>query len=193
MRKVAAVLLFVVGCFVGLRFADFDLPFRWYPLIEHRSLLTHGVLIPLLLFVSLRPHLLNKNADPRLRLFIMGFCLASAVHLCFDLFPRGMIGYSRVHIPLWGWSGWPFSALWLLGSALVCLYLAFRLLRGLGDLGLVLLGLVTCYGISAAAEPRPSFFALFTLVPVAFAAFLLPRQPHDPDSPSSEISRWMRF
>ena len=57
---------------------------------------------------------------------------------------------------------------------------------------LSLLGLAVCYGISAAAAPRFSFWALLTLIPLTLLAFLLPRAPHDPDSPSGEISRWLR-
>lgn len=190
MNYLAGLLLFVVGAFMGLRLPDFDLYFHWWPLIEHRSLLTHGFLIPLLLFASLRGTGLKPFADDRPRLFLMGLCVAMAVHLCFDLFPVAWYGYARVHIPLIGWMGGILSFIWLLISVVVTLYLACKLLRRQSDLGLALLGLITCYGVSAAAQPRFSFFALIMLVPAALAAFLLPRPHHDPNSPAGDISRW---
>ena len=103
MNYLAGLLLFVVGAFIGLRLPDFDLYFRWWPLIVHRSLLTHGFLVPLLLFVSLRGRSGKPFADNRPRLFLLGFCIATAVHLCFDLFPSAWRGYARVHFPLLGW------------------------------------------------------------------------------------------
>lgn len=192
MRYAVGLLLFVVGSFIGLRLADFDLIFHWWPLIVHRSLLTHGFLIPLLLMVALRAQLAGKNADPRPRLFLLGFCLASAVHLCFDLFPRAWRGYALVHVPLLGWMSPVLSGLWLVIGALVCLYLGCRLLHGMRDLGLSLLGLVTSYGVCTAHDPFRSFFALVTLVPLALIAFVLPRRHPDPDNPADEISRWLR-
>jgi len=191
-QYIAGLFLFVIGAFIGLKLPDFDLAFHWWPLIEHRSLLTHGMLIPLLLFATLRQHVVGKQADPRLRLSLMGFLLATAVHLCFDLFPSGWYGMAHIHIPLLGWVGAFPSGIWIGTGASVSLYLACCLLRRVSEVGLGLLGLAACYGVSAAHEPRPSFFALMVLVPLALFAFLLPRRLHDPDSPADEISRWMR-
>ena len=192
MRYTAGLFLFVIAAFVGLKLPDFDLAFRWYPLIMHRSLLTHSFLIPLLLFGALRPHVIGKQADPRLRLSLMGFCLALAVHFCFDLFPGSWQGFARIHIPLDGWVGVVPSVLWLGTGALVSLYLACCLFQRISDAGLALLGLAACYGVCAAHQPLFSFFALITLVPLSIGAFLLPRRLHDPDSPSDAISRWKR-
>lgn len=80
----------------------------------------------------------------------------------------------------------------LVTGASASLYLACRLLKHISDVGLGLLGLAASYGFSAAHEPRPSFFALMVLAPLALGAFLLPRRLHDPDNPADEISRWMR-
>jgi len=145
-----------------LRLPDFDLSFHWWPLIEHRSLLTHGFLVPLLLFASLRGHSVKPFTDDRPRLFLLGFCIASAVHLCFDLFPGAWRGLARVHIPIVGWMGGELSFLWLLVGVLATLYLGCKLLRRPNDVVLALLGLATSYRVSAAAEPRPSFFALLS-------------------------------
>lgn len=202
MRHAAGVILFAFGCLIGLRLADFDQSFTWWPLIVHRSLLTHGFLLPLLLFLAVhRPHPRRSGQqsnqgggadDPRLRLFVQGLCLASAVHLCFDLYPAGWGRYSRVFVPFSGWTTPAFSKIWLGAGALVCLYLACCLLRGWGGLGLALLGLIVTYGVHAAREPHPSFYALVTLVPLVLVAFLLPRRSPDPDSPAGDILRWIR-
>ena len=192
MRYLGGLFLFVVGAFIGLKLPDFDIAFRWWPLLMHRSLLTHGLIIPLALFASLRPHITLKQADPRLRLAFMGFCLATAVHLCFDLFPRSWFGFSRIHVPFFGWQSVLFSVLWLGAGALVSLYLACRTFQRISDVGLAMVGLAVCYGVVAAHEPLRSFFALVTLGPMAVSAFLMPRPSHDPDSPSDAISRWKR-
>ena len=79
-------------------------------------------------------------------------------------------------------------------GALICLYMACRLLRGKGDVMLSALALATCYGVVAAHEAVRSFAALMALVllvVLAFVAFLLPGKHFDPDSPAGDISRWM--
>lgn len=196
----AGLFLFVVGCFTGLELPDFDQAFYWRPLIEHRSLLTHGPLVALLLLLALRPQLAFKDAagrkpGPMPRLFLMGFCLASAVHLCFDMFPSLMYGYALIHIPLVGRMSPGLSFTWMGVGALVCLYIACRLLRGKWDVILCAAALATCYGVVAAHEAVRSFaalMALILLVVLAFVAFLLPGRHFDPDSPAGDISRWMR-
>ena len=134
MRNAAAIVLFAFGCLIGLKLADFDQSFRWWPLIVHRSLLTHGFLAPLLLFLAVRPRK-GVPDEPRLRLFVQGVCLATAVHLCFDLYPARWYNYSRIFVPFAGWTTPPLSIAWLGAGALVSLYLACRLLRGLPGLG----------------------------------------------------------
>lgn len=196
----AGLFLFVVGCFIGLELPDFDQNFYWRPLIVHRSLLTHGPLVALLLLAALRPQLAYKNATGRKpssmpRLFLMGFCLASAVHLCFDMFPSGWYGYALIHPPLMQPMTGTESFVWLAVGALVCLYIACRLLRGKWDVVLSAVALATCYGVVAAHEAVRSFAALMALavlVGLAFIAFLLPGKHFDPDSPAGDISRWMR-
>jgi len=192
MLYIAGLFLLVVGAFIGLKLPDFDQSFYWRPLIIHRSLLTHSALLPLILFWALKAHVIGKKADPRLRLPLLGFLLATAVHFCFDLFPYAWAGYALVHIPLLGWVGaWP-SAFWLGSGAFVSLYLACRLFQRVNDVGLAALVLATCYGVSAAHAPYFSFAALVALVIMALVAFVLPRPLHDPDSPADELARWKR-
>jgi hypothetical protein len=173
MHRFVAALLLVVGCAVGLKLPDFDHSFRWLPLVDHRSLLTHGLLVPLLLLYAVRRQIGKEEGTP-LRLMLIGLCLGVAVHLAFDLFARSWSGYSLVHVPFYGRLPGTLSRLVLLSGVLGGLYLACRLLRSTGDLALSLLSLAVLYGVSAAAQPRPSFYALVTLVPAALVAFVLP-------------------
>ncbi len=193
MRYTAGLFLFVIAAFIGLKLPDFDQSFYWRPLIVHRSLLTHSALLPLILFWLLRAHVIGKKADPRLRLSLMGFLLATAVHFCFDLFPSAWTGYALVHIPLLGWVGaWP-SAFLLGSGALASLYFACRLFQRISDVYLSALGLATCYGWAAAHAPTFSFAALMALVAMSVIAFALPRPLHDPDSPADALARWKRL
>jgi len=193
MRYVLGLFLFVISAFIGLKLPDFDQSFYWRPLIVHRSLLTHSALLPLILFFTLKGHVLGKKADPLVRLPLLGFLLATAVHLCFDLFPYAWAGYALVHIPLFGWVGaWP-SAFWLGSGALVSLYLACRLFQRITDVWLTALGLATCYGWAAAHAPYFSFAALMALVAVSLIAFFLPRPPPDPSNPAEALTRWKRL
>ena len=176
MAYLTGMVLFVIGCFIGLRFADFDYWFRWNPLLVHRSLLTHSVLMPLLLFRAFR-----GNADPAARLFVIGVCVASAVHLAFDLFPSGWYGYARVHVPFYGHVSALPSQAWLFVNAVVSLYLACLLLRNVGEFYFSFVGLAVTYGIAAAAQPRISFYALVVLALAAPIAFVLPRRPVKPE------------
>ena len=172
MAYFGGIILFVIGCFIGLRFADFDYWFRWYPLLVHRSLLTHSFLVPLLLFRAFR-----GNTDPTARLFVLGVCVASAVHLAFDLFPSGWYGYARVHVPFYGHVPALPSMLWLFVSTVICLYLACLQLRNVGEFYLSFVGLAVTYGIAAARQPHISFYALVALALAAPVAFVLPRRP----------------
>jgi len=141
MHRFVAALLLVAGCAVGLKLPDFDHAFRWLPLIDHRSLLTHGLLVPLLLLYAVRKQLVREEGTP-VRLMLIGLCLGTAVHLAFDLFASGWRGYSLVHVPFYGRLPQALSRLVLLSGVLGGLYLACRLLRSTGDLALALLSLI---------------------------------------------------
>lgn len=171
MQYLFGTLLFVVGGMIGLKFADLDHAFRLRPFLDHRSLLTHGFLVPLLLFNGFR-----KHTDVTARLFVMGFCLASAVHLTFDIVVWRLIGYARIHVPFYGWTDPLFSRLWMLAGILVCLYLACLLVRNIGEFYLGFAGMIVMYGVCAAAEPRLAFYALVVLALAAPVAFVLPRR-----------------
>ncbi len=182
-----ALVLFFVGIRVGIGFADIDqsitrhFPFanRGY-LFAHRSILTHGWLLPLLLFC-----LVEKTPHHAPRLFAIGFFLASSVHLCFDLFPRCWSGYALIKIPFYGYTSGVFSWLWIGASGVICLHLALLLMKWVFELLLSCIGMATTFGLSSADEYRTAF-PLFALLVFTALALALP-------SRAGSIVRQMKF
>ena len=182
-RHAFGVTLFFAFGLVGLSLPDVDLALYWlrhFGLVEHRSALTHSALLPLFVFLAAharagRPGTLAADRALPLRLLALGLCLSVAVHLCFDLFPRGWQGYARVHVPLYGWLGPWLSKAWLFGSAVACAHLSARLLRNTGEAFLCCLGLMLWFGLHAAREPRAAWLVPLALLPAAFLGFALPR------------------
>ena len=166
----AAVLLFAVGLQIGMGFPDLD---QSLPLLLHRSLLTHGVLLPLLLFMVLRKQPHDKEPHLALRLFAMGFCLASTVHLSFDLFPRAWRGFALIWIPFYGRASAQFSWIWIGLGCVLCLYLALLLVRHALEILLGAVGLGTTFALNYADE-RSVMWSLLALLIAGCIALALP-------------------
>lgn len=129
---IIAPIFLVVGLHWGIRLPDIDHDMSF---LKHRSIVTHGPLIPVILFgVALRLRF------PPARLFAMGGCLAFAVHHAFDLFPVGWGGGALIQVPFYGSTSATFSWLWIAFSILAGTYLAAQLARGVVDVGLYALG-----------------------------------------------------
>ncbi len=111
----------VAGLALGEWFPDID---QRYDFLTHRSILTHGLIVPLLLYAMGS----GLKATP-LRLFVSGFSVGVAIHLGFDLFPRSWQGYALIHSPLLGRTHPIFSWLWIAGNMICCLYFSMRLAR----------------------------------------------------------------
>ncbi len=164
----------LLGLAVGLHLPDIDhrllsvVP-TW--LLLHRSILTHGMLVPLLLFWPARR---REGAAPSLRLFAVGLSLAVAVHLCFDFFPLGWTGFALIHVPVYGRTTALFSQAWVLLSILACLHLGLLLSRNVLELLLGAAVLALSFLVSAAEDGRAAskafvLLALATLVTVVVA------------------------
>ena len=125
------------GAWLGLRLPDID---QHTGLLLHRSAITHGPLIPLIVFLVAR----NSRATP-VRLFAMSLCLGSLVHLAFDLFPAGWSGYALISLPVYGWLPGGLSVAWVVSSTLLCAYWAVRLVREVYQFLLLLLGTAVIY------------------------------------------------
>jgi hypothetical protein len=101
MAYAANIFLLLLALLLGLNLPDLD---HQLPFLVHRSILTHGCLAPLGLFL-----IAYRDKSNPLRFFSMGFSLAAVIHLCFDLFPRAWAGFALIHIPFWGRTDWLFS------------------------------------------------------------------------------------
>jgi predicted signal transduction protein with EAL and GGDEF domain len=159
----------LLGLVLGLHLPDIDNRLQglipsW--LLLHRSILTHGCLLSLLLFWPARR---REGAEPSFRLFALGLSLALAVHLCFDFFPRGWVGFALIHVPVYGRTTALFSQVWLILSVVACLYVGFRLVRNVLEFTLGVGGLIISFIISA-VENRYAVFSAFMLL--AFATVM---------------------
>jgi len=75
-----------------------------------------------------------------------------AVHLCFDLFPRGWSGFALISVPTIGWTAPWFSWIWIALSTIVCTYLAMCLVRGVLDGGVFVVSVIGTFGYAAEGE-----------------------------------------
>ena len=139
-----SVAAFVVGAWIGLMLPDVD---QRTDLLLHRSIITHGPLIPLIVF------LLVRNARHlTVRVLPMSLCLGFVVHLAFDLFPRAWSGYALISFPVYGWLPPVVSIMWIAATALLCAYWGARLVRGLFEWAGVLIGAVGIFAYAAPGE-----------------------------------------
>ena len=162
-----SVAAFAVGAWAGLKLPDVD---QRSDLLLHRSILTHGPLVPMIAYLLVR--------DARrlsIRAFPMFLCLGFVVHLSFDLFPRAWIGYALVSLPAYGWLPPVVSVIWIVISGLLCAFWAARLARGLPELALIVFGLLTIFAYAAQSEASligPLIAAIGCLIIGAFASLL---------------------
>ena len=111
----------VAGLALGEWFPDIDQRFQF---LTHRSILTHGLIVPLILYSVASGF---KATPPRL--FVLGFSVGVAIHLGFDLFPKSWHGFALIHSPWLGRTHPIFSWLWIAGSMISCLYFSMRMAR----------------------------------------------------------------
>ena len=146
MVYVVGLVLLGVGLVVGGWLPDVD---QQIGFLRHRSIVSHGPLVPLILFL-----LAASSKGVPLRWFSLGVSLGFAVHLGFDLFPKGWQGYALISVPFHGWTSPWFSIVWIAGSLLSCAYLAARLTRGYLEGALYLASLAGQFLIAAESEDK---------------------------------------
>tara|TARA_B100001939_G_C16753928_1_gene535278 strand:+ start:91 stop:729 length:639 start_codon:yes stop_codon:yes gene_type:complete len=108
----------------GLQFPDFDL--HIFAFLGHRSILTHGIIVPYFLYRFLNN---RKISNDVLDFVYIGFLLGIALHLCADLFPKAWIGFALIMFPPWIPMGAPFSIIWMLSNLIIALWISFKKLR----------------------------------------------------------------
>ncbi|MEI8305503.1 MAG: hypothetical protein WCF99_00425 [Chloroflexales bacterium] len=165
------ILALIIGTLIGLQLPDTDQVFTLIGLV-HRSIITHGLLLPL------GAYLLIRKRMRWLQMGVAGLCLAIAVHLTFDLFPRSWYGYALITVPLVGQLDPTLTVLWLTISMLTCCLLALRLLRDRRDLVLALVAAGWGF-ITSAGRERVWLMPLVVLVGALFLASCLPNPAFD--------------
>ena len=145
MKTVVRLLALLAGITLGDWFPNFD---QDTTALVHRSIVTHGPLLPLLLYVLLG----SRGSPAPARLFVTGAALAVAVHLSFDLFPRGWSGFALIHLPTYGWTPPLVSWVWIAISIIVCFYIALKSARGWIESTLVIVGILAVFGYSLPTE-----------------------------------------
>lgn len=166
MAYVVGLVLLGVGVLVGEWLPDTDQSIEF---LQHRSIVTHGPLVPLLLFLVAT----NSDSIP-VRWFSLGVGLGFAVHLGFDLFPKAWQGYALISVPFYGWTPPWFSIAWIAGSLLCCAYVAARLTRGYLEAALYLASLCGVF-LSVAGDEHKLIQPAIAIAAAAFLSLALRR------------------
>ncbi len=148
-----------VAVYVGLKFPDVD---QRVGFLLHRSIITHGPLLPLMAFAF------ALGNSPVQRSLGTGIGIGFAVHMAFDLFPRGWQGYALISLPIYGWTPPVFSWIWISATMLICFGFAIKLCRNAIDVVILLLAT-----IAALAFVAPGENALWRPLAVTVASLLV--------------------
>ena len=164
MKYLFGLVALLAGLAVGDWFPDID---QKTGLLLHRSILTHGALVPLIVFAAA-----YGTRVIQLRWFALGVTVGLAVHLSFDLFPIGWSGFALISVPGYGWTAPWFSWTWIAFSTVASTYLAARLVRSGLDGSLFILSLILAFGYVAMDED--AFWWPVVALTVATAITLTP-------------------
>ena len=117
------IISLILGLYLGNKFPDID---QRTDLITHRSIFTHGFIVPLIIYLTC-----SRIKNSILRLFLIGLNIALVIHLSFDLYPRGWYMHALIHIPFIGWTwAWVYNV-WIFISMVMCGYFAFKLIKNI--------------------------------------------------------------
>ena len=164
MKYPLGLVALLVGLAAGNEFPDID---QETGLLLHRSIVTHGPLVPLIVFAGAL-----GTRSIQLRWLALGVSLGVAVHLGFDLFPKGWSGFALISVPGYGWTAPWFSWTWIAVSTVACTYLAARLVRGFLDGSMFVLSLIFAFGYIALGED--AFWRPLVALTVVTAVALIP-------------------
>ena len=108
---------FALGIWIGLWLPDVDL--TMLPILHHRSILTHSILIPWLLYIFARKRIPEYG--------IAGLYAGIAIHLSADCL-SSLVGFGMI------WTPWPFkvplgpiSPIWIVANAILGVRLSLKL------------------------------------------------------------------
>ena len=96
MKYLIGLVGLIAGLALGNEFPDID---QNTNILLHRSIVTHGPMLPLIVFA-----VASVTRSIPIRWFALGLALSVAIHLSFDLFPKGWTGFALIRIPTHGWT-----------------------------------------------------------------------------------------
>ena len=169
--QLLSLIVLVAAVYIGLKFPDVD---QRVGFLLHRSIITHGPLLPLVAFA------LALGDNPVQRRLGMGIGVGFAVHMAFDLFPRAWQGYALISLPIYGWTPSVFSWIWISVTMLICFGFAIRLCRNAIDVAILVVATVAAFAFVA-----PDENALWRPMAVTAAAFLVTFWMIGPDKESA--------
>ena len=140
-----SLIALVLAVYIGLKFPDVD---QRVGFLLHRSIITHGPLLPLVAFAF------ALGDNPVQRRLGVGIGIGFAVHIAFDLFPKAWQGYALISLPWYGWTPAKKSFLGS-GSRPPCSLtsgIAIRLCRNGMDVTVLLLAAAAAFAIVAPGE-----------------------------------------
>ena len=123
--------------FLGVYFLSFltlnipDIDQAFLGLLGHRSIITHSILFPYLLY-----HFFIKKKDKPndyLIFFVIGFYISIAIHLSADLHPKGWRGTANIKLPGNNSIGEGLSIIWMSLNVIVGTYFSSRLLINISN------------------------------------------------------------
>ena len=131
MRKfIKFILLFSFGliiCASPTGMKDFpDLDQKLPMLLGHRSIITHSILFPIILYFIVIKKKIKIN--PNWLIFLSGLFMGMGIHLIADLFPKTWNEYSFIKIPGDISVGY-FSIIWIGSNAIASIYFAKKLIK----------------------------------------------------------------
>ncbi len=168
MRYLFGIVAVLLGFFIGVALPDLD--FR-ASFLTHRSMVTHGAIIPVVLFL-----LAYRTGLSVIRLFVVGVCVAVAIYSIFCMFPERWEGTAQLHLPGVGYVSPGLAVVWLTLSVVVCLYLMLSLNHTGFEVGVTLVSLVVGFAYLSVGE-RVFWYALMVLVVALGVVLLIPMPP----------------
>ena len=153
-----SLIVLAAAIYTGLKFPDVD---QRVGFLLHRSIITHGPLLPLLALA------LSMGDNPLQRRLGIGIGIGFAVHMAFDLFPRGWQGYALISLPAYGWTPPIFSWIWISTTMLISFSIAIKLCRNAMDVVILVVAVSAAFLFVA-----PNENALWRPLAVTAAAFM---------------------
>ena len=138
-----SLLVLAVAVYIGLEFPDVD---QRIGFLLHRSIVTHGPFLPLIAFMF------ALGDNPVQRRLGAGIGIGIAIHMAFDLFPRGWQGYALISLPWYGWTPSVFSWIWISATMIIGFCIAIKLCRNAFDTAIALLAVIAAFAFVAPGE-----------------------------------------